>query len=188
MQNMPTSNDILEWIDPSRWGFGYTDPRFLCIIAGVLLLIAGGRFYRLMLIAPGFVGVVLLTTHYAPAGSDMVKMGIIVGVGLLGGLIMYMMEQVALRLIGGFLMIGVARAVAPEVYGADVPWWLNYAAGTVGAIGFPVLYKKALPLLTSLLGALAIAWSLGRETDFWMIGILTVVGTLFQSFITGRGK
>ena len=64
---MPTYNDILEWIDPSRWSFGYTDPRTLCIIAGVLLILAGGRLYRLMIVTPGFVAGVLLTTHYAPA-------------------------------------------------------------------------------------------------------------------------
>ena len=185
---MPTYNDILEWIDPSRWSFGYTDPRTLCIIAGVLLILAGGRLYRLMIVTPGFVAGVLLTTHYAPAGSDMMKMGIIVGVGLVGALIMHLMEQTALRLIGVALMVGVSTAVAPEVFGRNVPWWLNYAAGALGAVGFPIVYKRALPIITSLLGALAVAWALGRETDVWVIGILTVLGAMIQTFISGQTK
>ena len=185
---MPTYNDILEWIDPSRWGFGYTDPRILCIVAGVLLMLAGGRLYRLMIVTPGFVAGVLLTTHYAPAGTDMMKVGIIVGVGLVGALIMHLMEQTALRLIGVALMVGVATAVAPEVFGSQEPWWLNYAAGALGAVGFPIVYRRALPLITSLLGALAVAWALGRETDVWVIGILTVLGAMIQTFISGQTK
>ena len=185
---MPTYNDILEWIDPSRWDFGYTDPRVLCIVAGVLLIIAGGRLYRLMIVTPGFVAGVLLTTHYAPAGTDMVKLGIIAGVGLVGALIMHLMEQTALRLIGAALMVGLAMAVGPEVFGRNIPWWLNYAAGAVGAVGFPILYQRALPAITSLLGALIVAWSLGRETDLWMLGILTLVGAVIQTMLAGRGK
>ena len=185
---MPTYNDILEWIDPSRWDFGYTDPRILCIVAGVVLMLAGGRLYRLMIVTPGFVAGVLLTTHYAPAGTDMMKVGIIVGVGLVGALIMHLMEQTALRLIGVALMVGVATAVAPEVFGAQEPWWLKYAAGAVGAVGFPIVYRRALPLTTSLLGALAVAWALGRETDVWVIGILTVLGAMIQTFISGQTK
>ncbi len=185
---MPKYNDILDWIDPSRWDFGYTDPRVLCVVAGVLLIIAGGRLYRLMVVAPGFVAGVLLTTHYAPAGNDVTKIAIIVGVGLVGALVMHLMEQTALRLVGVALMVGVAIAVAPEIFGRDVPWWLNYAAGAVGAVAFPILYERALPLITSALGSLAVAWALGRETDIWMIVILTGVGAAFQTFIAGRSR
>lgn len=185
---MPQYNDILDWIDPSRWDFGYTDPRVLCVVAGVLLIVAGSRLYRLMVVSPGFVAGVLLTTHYAPAGSDMTKVAIIVGVGLVGALIMHLMEQTALRLVGVALMIGLATAIAPEVFGRQVPWWLNYAAGAVGAVGFPIVYERALPLITSLLGALAVAWALGRETDVWMIGILALVGAAFQTFVAGRSR
>ena len=118
----------------------------------------------------------------------MVKVGIIVGVGVVGGLIMHIMEQTALRLLGVALMIGLATAVAPEVFGRNIPWWLNYAAGAVGAVGFPIVYERALPFITSLLGALAIAWALGRETDVWVIGILTVLGAMIQTFISGKTK
>ena len=61
------------------------------------------------------------------------------------------------------------------------------AAAAVGAVGFPLIYKRALPLLTSLLGAMAIAWALGRETDLWLLGIVTVAGAMLQTFLAGRG-
>ena len=39
----------------------------------------GRPFVPLMIVTPGFVAGVLVMSHYAPAGSDMVKMGIIFG-------------------------------------------------------------------------------------------------------------
>ena len=82
--------------------------------------------------------------------------------------------------------MGIAIALGPEVFGKSVPWFLNYAAGALGAIGFPLVYKRALPLLTSLLGAIAVAWALGRETDLWMLGILTVSGAMLQTVLASR--
>ena len=83
-------------------------------------------------------------------------------------------------------MVGVAIAYGPSLFDGDAPWFVNYVAGAVGAIGFPIVYERALPLLTSLLGALAIAWALGRQTDLWMLAILTVVGAMVQTFLAGR--
>ena len=59
-------------------------------------------------------------------------------------------------------------------------------AGAVGAVGFPIVYERVLPLLTALLGALALAWSIGREHDIWMIGILAFLGMAVQIIIAGR--
>ena len=58
--------------------------------------------------------------------------------------------------------------------------------GAVGAVGFPIVYERVLPLLTALLGALALAWSIGREHDIWMIGILAFLGMAVQIIIAGR--
>ena len=182
---MPTMNQLMSWMDPSQWGFEMVDPRTLCVIIGAVLLLAGSRLYRLMLVGPGFVVGVLLATHYAPAGSDATKMAIVVGCGLVGALLLHLMEQTALRLVGVALMVGAVTALGPEVFGSKPPWYLNYVAGAVGAVGFPMIYARALPLLTSLLGALSVAWALGRETDIWMLVILTAGGAIFQTFVSG---
>ncbi len=184
---MAKSSRLMQWMDPGQWGFGVVDARTLVVLVGASLIIAGNRLYRVMILSPGFVGGVLLTHHYAPAGSDTTKLAITVGVGLLGAVIMHLMEQTALRLVGAGLMVGLATAVGPDVFDGRAPWYLNYVAAAAGAVGFPVVYKRALPLLTSLLGALAIAWAIGRETDLWMLGILTVVGAMIQTFLAGRG-
>lgn len=184
---MPELNDLMQWMDPSNWGFGALDPRTIVVVVGAALVVAGSRLYRLMILSPGLVGGVLLTHHYAPAGTDLLKLAITVGVGLIGALVMHLMEQTALRLVGAVLAVGIAIAVGPEAFGKAVPWFVNYAAAAVGAVGFPLIYKRALPLLTSLLGAMAIAWALGRETDLWLLGIVTVAGAMLQTFLAGRG-
>jgi hypothetical protein len=160
----------------------------LLIVVGIVFLFIGSRFYRFMVVAPGFVVGVLLCNHYSPTGDSLTRTGIAIGVGIIGAVLMHLMEKTALRLIGVALMIGLASAVAPEVFGRKIPWWLNYAAGAVGAVGFPIIYERALPLITSLLGALTIAWALERETDLWMIGILAFIGTTAQVFIAGRSR
>lgn len=185
---MPTMNELMQWIDPSQWGFGLVDPRMACVLIGAALILAGSRLYRLMLLGPGFVGGVLLAHHYAPAGTDFTKMAIVVGCGLIGVLLMHLMEQTALRLIGVALMVGAATALAPEFFGSKPPWYLNYVAGAIGAVGFPIVYERSLPLTTSLLGSLMAAWALDRPTDVWMIGILTFVGIAAQTLSGARGR
>ena len=185
---MPEMKDLMEWIDPTQWGFGWMDARVLVIVIGGTLIIAGGRLYRLVLISPGFVGGVLLSHHYAPSGTDGMKLAIGIGVGLVGALLMHLMEQAALRLLGAAMAVGIAVAFGPDLFGGDPPWFLNYVAGAIGAIGFPMIYQRALPLLTSLAGAMAIAWALGRQTDIWILAILTVSGAIIQTFISGRSR
>jgi hypothetical protein len=185
---MPTINELMQWIDPSQWGFGVVDPRTLCILIGAVLVLLGSRLYRLMLLGPGFVGGVLLAHHYAPAGTNTTKMAIVIGCGLVGVLLMHLMEQTALRLVGVALMVGVATAVSPEVFGSKPPWYINYVAGAIGAVGFPMVYERALPLITSALGALMIAWALDRPTDIWMLGILSFVGVAVQTLVGSKGR
>ena len=108
------------------------------------------------------------------------------GAGLLGALVLHLMEQTAQRVVGVAIAVGVTMALAPQIFGGKPPWYLNYAAGAVGAVGFPIIYERVLPLLTALLGALALAWSIGREHDVWMIGILAFLGVAVQVIIAGR--
>jgi hypothetical protein len=35
---------------------------------------------------------------------------------------------------------------------------------------------------------MAIAWALGRQTDIWILAILTVSGAIIQTFISGRSR
>ena len=185
---MPELKDLMEWIDPSQWGFGWMDARVLVILIGGALIVAGGRLYRLVLVSPGFVGGVLLSHHYAPSGSDGMKLAIGIGVGLVGALLMHLMEQAALRLLGAAMAVGITAAFGPGLFDGNPPWFLNYVAGAVGAIVFPLIYERALPLVTSLAGALAIAWALGRPADIVMLAILTLSGAMIQTFLSGRSR
>ena len=185
---MPELKDLDKWIDPYPEIFGMWDARVFVIVIGAVLIVAGGRFYRLVLISPGFVGGVLLSHHYAPSGSDVTKLAIGVGAGLVGALLMHLMEQAALRILGAAMAVGLAVAFGPELFDGDPPWFLNYVAGAIGAIGFPVIYERALPVLTSLAGAMAIAWALGRPADIVMLALLTLSGAMIQTFLSGRSR
>ena len=67
---MPELNDLMQWMDPTNWGFGALDARTVVVAIGAALIVAGSRLYRLMILSPGMVGGVLLSHHYAPAGDD----------------------------------------------------------------------------------------------------------------------
>ena len=185
---MPELNDLTKWIEPYPEIFGLWDARVIVIVLGGTLLVAGGRLYRLVLISPGFVGGVLLAHHYAPTGSDGTRLAIGIGVGLVGALLMHLMEQAALRILGGAIAVGLAVAFGPGFFDGDPPWFLNYVAGAIGAIGFPLIYERALPLVTSLAGAMAIVWATGRQADIWLLAILTVTGAMIQTFISGQSR
>ena len=81
---MPELNDLMQWMDPTNWGFGALDARTVVVAIGAALIVAGSRLYRLMILSPGMVGGVLLSHHYAPAGDDVTKLAMTVGVGLIG--------------------------------------------------------------------------------------------------------
>jgi hypothetical protein len=101
---------------------------------------------------------------------------------------MLMMEQTALRLVGVAIMVGLTEAIAPEIFGRDVPWFVPFVTGIIGAVGFPYVYRRALTVLTPVLGAIAIAWGLGRQHDLELILALGVGGALLQTLVTARGK
>ncbi len=183
---MPTMSDVMAWIDPSQWGFGWLDPRTACVVIAFLLMFAGSRLYRLMLVGPGFAGGILLAHHYAPAGNDLFKMLVIFGTGLIGALVLHLMEQTAQRVVGVAIAVGVTMALAPQIFGNKIPWYLNYVAGVLGAVGFPIIYERALPLLTALLGALVLAWSIGNERNIWMVALFAIIGTVVQTLSGGR--
>ena len=101
---------------------------------------------------------------------------------------MYVMEQTALRLVGVAIMLGLTEAIAPQVFGRDIPRFLPFITGAVGAVVFPMFFRRALTYVTPFLGALAIAWSLDRQRDLPLILGLGIGGALLQTLLTARGK
>lgn len=162
------------------------DARLVGAAAGLALLVAGARLYSLAIMGPGFVLGLWLAHRYLPAMDPLWRLGITVGAGALGALLSSRVEQLAVRLAGALLVAGLTHAVLPLAWEGTPPWYAAPAAGFLGLALFPSIYRKLLPLITSLLGAVVIAWSLGRGSELLLICGVATVGLIVQ-IVLGRG-
>jgi hypothetical protein len=160
-------------------------PDMAMLIVGALLLIAGARIYRLVIIAPGFVCGALIATNYV-SGSQEVKLIVTLVAGIVGAIILTKLEKLALAIVGALLTAGLVYSVAPFI--GVVQWYVPVIAGFVGSLVFPYVYKKALPISTALLGALCIGWSTGLSQDPVMICVFWVGGIVVQTMFGGKLK
>ncbi len=163
------------------------DARTVGAATGLVLLVAGARLYRVAVMAPGFVLGLWLAHDHLPAMAPGWRLGITVGAGMLGALLSSGIEQLAVRLAGALLVAGLTHAVLPLAWEGVPPWWAAPAAGFLGLALFPSVYRRLLPLITALLGALVIAWSLGRGADLLLILGVAAVGLVVQ-IILGRSS
>lgn len=156
-------------------------------LVGVLILIAGTRFYKLTLMAPGFIIGALVAVNYGnflglpPAGG--IDPRLLVGV-LLGGaaaLAMIFLEQMAIALTGALAGGALVMIVGPMVV-ASIEWYVPFAGALVGALVFPSLYRKLLVPTTALLGAVCVTHSLSLTDNFVAVASLWLFGTAVQWF------
>ena len=156
------------------------DPRALIGILGMLLLVAGSRFYRVAIIAPGVLAGVALADRYLSGlgGALPFVFALLLGAG--GALACHVAEQMAVRLVGAVIISGVVHAAAPLVFHRDTPWWWAPVAGLVGLLLFPRLYERLLPLIGAILGAICIAWAIGKPQEVGLIGALAAGGLVVQ--------
>ena len=160
-----------------------SDGRLLAGAMGIVLLVVGARIYTLAVMAPGFLlgifGMAMALEEYGRKLDDLVRLGILVVAGGIGAFISTRIEQLAVRLCGSLLVAATAHAILPMVW-PKAPWFAAPAAGFIGLLLFPALYKRMLPLLTSAIGAIAIAWAASAETNLLLISGLTVLGAAIQ--------
>ena len=183
---MPTWTRELEWLqNPSAWGLDALDPRWMVLALGVILVLFGSRTYKLFLMSPGAVGGVLLALKYSPTGDELTKAGIAVGAGIVGALLMILVEQLALSAVGGALVGGLTLAIGPQ-FVSVVPWYAPTIGGLIGAMLFPTIYRRSLRIVTPIVGALAVGLALDRPEDLWLLGGLSLVGIVLQHTLTGK--
>lgn len=156
------------------------DPRIGVGALGVLLLLFGARYYRLVLVAPGFaLGVLggLLLTQSTTTNQQVLAA---LCLGLIGATALYFLERLAVSVVGAVLTAGFVRAGLPALLGEALPWYVPVAAGLLGLLLFPRLLRGLLKVLSPMLGALAVAFALGRSGDLWLILGLSAFGSVFQ--------
>ncbi len=156
------------------------EPRSLVGILGIALLVAGSRFYRIAIIAPGFLAGVWVAQRLQDKFPGILAMGVGLVLGLGGALLCYLLERAAVRLVGAVLVSGVVHAVGPVIWHTEPPFWFAPAAGLVGLALFPSIYQKFLPLIGAVLGALCVAWSLDRIHELPLVGVLALGGLILQ--------
>ena len=161
-----------------------TDPRLLVGIAGVALAAAGSRFYRVAVIAPGFAIGAVAAHELLASASFGIRAGAMAVAGIILGLVFHFTEKTAILATGVAAGAAATWLVSHHLYA--LPFWAPAAGAVGGLVVFPTLYNRMLPLTTSVMGALCIAWAAGKPDSLLMIGALTFVGMVLQS-IGGRG-
>ncbi|MEN9786638.1 MAG: hypothetical protein RLZZ299_1902 [Pseudomonadota bacterium] len=157
------------------------------VLAGVLLL-AGARVYRVAVVLPGVLigllgGSVLAPLLPLPPGTGWM---VVAGAAAFGGVAAWAVERAVVVAAGA--MVGLVGGVlAMPLLVAFTPWWAPLAGAVVGALLGPWMFRKALVVVTSALGALALCWAAGWVPEPWNAGVAWAVGVLVQSAAGRRG-
>lgn len=157
-----------------------TEPQTLVGLLGVLLLVAGKRLYRLVIIAPGLAAGTMLGLNLSEGQSPGVRFTTVGALALLAAFLLHKVERVAIASAGAFLTVGLARVGAPLVLDTEPPWYVFALGGALGLLLFPSLYQRLLVIITPTIGALCIAWAAGRPTDLLLVGGLILAGVVVQ--------
>jgi hypothetical protein len=182
---------------PSIYAAGPLAPRVIAGVAGLLLLLAGRRLYRIAIVLPGLV--LGLTAGLVLGGAldlpDNVVAVVAVVCGAVGALLAGYVERIALVLAGvlaglgaiqaGWPLAAAAAASVPTSMPAVPPWWAWPAGAVVGALLFPLLWRVAIVALTAWIGAVVLVDVAGFPADPLVVGGLAVFGMLVQT-VSGR--
>lgn len=173
---------LLQEVQQGNWQ-ALLIPEVAMLTVGCLLMLIGARVYRIIIIAPGFICGALLAKEYI-SGSSEVQLIVTLVLGIIGAILFTSIEKLAISIVGALLTAGLVSAVAPILLGT-VAWYVPVVAGFLGSMIFPYIYKKALPVSTSLLGSLCVCWSMGLNEDPVMVGIFWLGGVILQLILGG---
>lgn len=170
--------------------------RILVGAVGGLLLIAGARVYKAGLFGSCFaagavgaaVGLAYSATWVDALGRpEVIGLGALVaGVAVAG--VAALAHRVALLAVGGVAGIVLGAGVGDLIGGAGLV--AGPAIGAlVGALLFPWVFEWLLKLVTPAVGAVCIAWAVGRPDTLWLVLVLWLVGALVQvGLLRSRAK
>ncbi len=159
----------------------------VAILGGTLLCVAGAKLYKVAVFAPGaLLGLVL--AEQATRGLDEgLRLGLTLLAAVVGGFLAGAVERLAVGVTGAVVGGWAGWVGWLTVQGSEPDWWIPALGAGVGLIVFPLLFRTSLKLATPLLGALAIAWGLGRPDSLLLVAGITGVGLAVQ-LSTGAGK
>jgi|GEM_PF-6175105 len=175
-----------EWIpllsNPSMEQF--LEPSTIIWFLGVVLLLAGARYYQLLILAPGFAVGSIFAFRYVSADSPLLQFAAVLIIGAVCSVALLSIERLAVSLAGCFVGVALITQVSPMLNIAEPEPYAYAIAALLGSILFPRLYQDLRPVVTAIAGTVCIAWSVNKTGVLLPIVILSCFGSLFQYFLT----
>ena len=170
------------------------EARLALIVAGVILLLAGGRLYRAAVAVPGFVLGALIgygVLNLAEELPDEIVLVVSLVIGLVGALLALAVHDLAVLLIGGavagFLAFSLLMTYNVALSTAFV--LIVAVCAIAGAIGLVLVSRRARPLMAAVLGAALLSLGLVENLNLVVIVPAIVIGVGVQALARAlRGR
>jgi hypothetical protein len=162
------------------------------IVGGSVLLAFGRKVFWLFVAAIGFFAGLELANRYLQIKPAWVALVIALAVGLVGALLAYFFQKLAIA-VAGFLAGAyiVARFASQLAVQVKIPEWLIILiGGIIGIILMSIIFEWALTILSSLAGAILIVdgFKLAGLIAVIVGVLLFVVGLVFQASLNRKGR
>ncbi len=177
-----------------RLGAHFAATPWVGLAVGVALLLLGRRLFWLVVSALGLLVGFALAQRFFPAAQGWVVLAVGLAAGLVAIAVARFVQKLAVAiaafLVGGYAALwlvihlgGLAR-IAAEVgdFAEFAPWIVFLIGGAVGALFGQFFFRKALIVVSSIVGAFLIVQSLPLEPRWTTLALaaLTLFGVFFQ--------
>ena len=162
----------------------------LNFLIGVVLLTLGRKLFWLFVGCVGFAAGFTYAHQLWGTQSDLMILGIALGLGLIGALLAIFFQAVAIAL-AGFVAGGYITFSIMNLFGLGAPklFWLFYLTGGIlGTVLLFIIFDWALIALSSVIGASLIVQviELSPHLEVVVFFLLIISGVLFQSRLLKR--
>jgi Domain of unknown function (DUF4203) len=160
-------------------------------LIGVVVLLFGRKLFWLCVAAVGFLAGIELAPHFVTEPSPLLQLTVALVLGLLGALLAFLLQKIAIAVLG-FLAGGkLAGAIAAAffVHYAQYSTVIFVVGGLIGALLLLALFDWALIVVSSLIGAHLIQSAIVLPPSGSTIVFLglTVIGIIVQVASLRRG-
>ena len=152
----------------------------VAMLAGLLLLVAGWKIYRLVVVLPGFlIGAVLgvWIGQKLPDNFSFILIGFALG-GLIGIWLAQVVHNFALFVIGAVGGVYLLNNLWSLLLESSPSILILIISGVIGGIALLTLYKHWMVFLSSVIGAVMFGW--GIQGSIGLVAVLFLIGVLVQ--------
>ncbi len=164
----------------------------LTIVGGALLLLLGRKLYWVFVGVIGFLAGMKFGAELVAGQPEWVLLVAAVIVGLVAALLAVVLQRIVIAIAGGYAggLMAMELAIAFGVVTQSVQWIAFAVGAVIAAILVSLVFDWALILISSLLGALVIAQSLGLEAALLAVAVvvLAAIGIVVQMALLRRGS